>query len=611
MAGFVELVGGFGMRRCGRVLAVALALVLGLATMAGPQATADERNPVVLRVTTTQSIDSLNPFLAILASSAELMRLMYESLTVYDAHTQQPVPGLAEKWTASPDKLTWTFTIRHGARWSDGEPITARDVAFTYDLLLRDANARTANGSFVASVESVSAPDPYTVVIKTASPQATVPMPGLPIVPEHIWANVDDIGDYRNDRMPVVGSGPFVLTDYVPEQFITLRANDEFWRGRPKIDELQFVMFKNTDAAVQALRQGEVDVIGAGSTGGGLTPAQFEALANDPDVARNRASGRQYVELAMNPGAATRDGTPIGDGHPALRDVRVRQAIALAIDRDALVDRVLDGFGQPGESVVPPMFPDFHWSPPDPSHGFDPERANEMLDQAGYPRGGDGVRVGPDGRPLRFRLISRSGGSPIGQFVQGWLADIGIAVELQPTSGTRLDELTSTGSYDLAISGWGVHPDPDYVLSIHTCGQRPGPDGTGGTTAAFFCDPRYDALYARQLAEFDRDARAALVRQMQQRLYDQAPTVVLFYADALEAYRSDRFAPFQVQPDPGGVITGQSGYWGLYSATPQRGIADDGGSSIVWVGLGAAAVVGLGAAVLTLRRRRATADDRE
>ena len=603
-----------GRGRFGWLVAPWLVAAVVLALAAPPPAGAQQPETTSLRVASTQSVDSFNPFLAVFASSTELGRLMYEFLTAYDPRTQQPVPALAESWTVSPDRLTWTFTIRSGAQWSDGRPITARDVAFTYDLMLRDADARTANGNFVATFASVTTPDARTVVIRTRTPQATMLALDIPIVPRHVWERVPSIGDHRNDELPVVGSGPFVLTGYVPEQFVTLRANDRYWRGRPAVDEVQFVLFTNTDAAVQALRRGEVDLIGAGSTSGGMTPAQFEALADDPGVTRNRATGRRYVELLMNPGAATREGIPIGDGHPVLVDVRVRQAIDRGIDRDALVRRLLDGYGQRGASIVPPVYPRYHWSPAGPAvRRFDLGAANRMLDAAGYPRGPDGVRVGPDGQVLRFRLIGRgerAEDARVGQFVRGWLADLGIVVAPRMVSGAALDEMTTDGSYDLAISSWGVNPDPDYILSLHTCGQRPGPDGRGSTTASFFCDARYDALYARQLAELDPGRRAGLVEQMQQRLHDQAPAVVLFYKNALEAYRSDRFAPFQVQPDPGGVITGQNGYWGFYSARPLAARDDADGTAI---GVGAAALVVLGGltAVLLIRRRRAGTDERE
>jgi peptide/nickel transport system substrate-binding protein len=588
-------------------LAVALAAV---AAPTGPPVARAQQGPA-LRVALTTDVDTLNPFTAILAASTELGRLMYEFLTTYSAKDSSPVPGLAEQWHSSPDHLSWTFTIRSGATWSDGVPLTARDVAYTFNLMLTNPVARTANGNFVANFDSVTAPDDRTVVIRTKTPQATMLALDVPIVPEHVWSKVRDLGTYPNDTTPVVGSGPFVLTDYKPNQYIKLAANKKFWRGPAKIDELDFVYYKNADAAVQALRKGEVDLVNR------LTPTQFDALKGETNIGMNKASGRRFDELLLNPGAATRAGAPIGDGHPALRDVRVRRAIAQAIDTKTLVDKVFAGYAEPGGGVVPPVYAAFHWDPtPGAARTFDPAAANRALDEAGYPKGADGIRKGPDGRPLTFRLVGHNNYSYDAQdadYIKRWLADIGIGVDVQMLSGNRLNEVTSAGDYDMAFSTWAVNPDPDAVLALHTCGQRPNPDGKGGTTDSFFCDPVYDNLYSRQLTEFDPARRAELVRQMQQRFSDQVPSVILFYQDALEAYRADRFSNFPVQPDPGGVIREQNGYWGYYGAQPVAG-ADESGSRGVWALLlryGVPVVVLGGVALYGFRRRRAGTDDRE
>ncbi|APU14845.1 MULTISPECIES: ABC transporter substrate-binding protein [Actinoalloteichus] len=580
--------------------------------VAGAETEETAESPTVLRVAVTQNIDSLNPFIAIFASSTELMRLMYEFVTLPSAEDQSPVGGLAESWETSEDNLTWTFTMRDDVQWSDGEPVTAEDVAFTYNLMLEDEAARTANGNFVSAFESVVAEDETTLVVTTATPQATMLALDIPIVPEHIWSEVDDIASFTNDTMPVVGSGPFILTEYRAEQFIRMEANPDYFRGPAEIDELQFLFYRNADAAVQALRTGEVDLVNR------LTPAQVDALRDVEGIAVNEAQGRRFYELATNPGAATRDGTPIGDGHPALEDVRVRQAINQAIDRDVLVDRVLGGYGEPGAGYIPPVFQDYHWTPSEEQRwDFDLDAANELLDEAGYPMGDDGVRVDGDDRPLSFRLYGRSDrafDTQAGEFVRNWLGEIGIEVDLQIMAGTRLNELTGEGVYDLAFSGWGVNPDPDYVLGIQTCGQRPGEDGTGGTTDAFFCDEEFDDLYAAQLAEFDPEARRALVADMQELFYEQSSSMTLFYENALEAYRSDRFEGFQLQPDPGGVIREQNGYWGYYGAQPADGAAGGGGgvdTGVILAGIAVVVLLGGGAAVLIARRRRATADDRE
>src|SRR6266700_4954733 len=193
----------------------------------------------VLRVGITQDIDSVNPFLAELASSTDIGRVMYEFLTTYDPKDEHPVPGLATAWTHSADGRTWTNTIRPGAKWSDGQPITAHDAAFTFNLMMTNKDAATANGNFVANFASVSAPNDTTLVITTKAPQATMLALDVPIVPRHIWSGVGDIAKYTNlptPGHPVVGSGPYILTDFRAAQFIKLAANPTYWRG--ELDEL-------------------------------------------------------------------------------------------------------------------------------------------------------------------------------------------------------------------------------------------------------------------------------------------------------------------------------------------------------------------------------------
>jgi peptide/nickel transport system substrate-binding protein len=599
-------------KRVGLALA-ALVLVIAGPVVVAPGGVAHAAAPSSLSVALTQDIDSLNPFLSETVAGTDIGRMMYEFLTTYDPKDEHPVPALATKWVTSADKLTWTYTIRSGAKWSDGQPITARDVAFTYNLMMTNPVAATANGNFVANFRSVTAPDAQTVVITTKTPQATMLALDIPIVPQHIWAGVKDIQSYPNlptPGHPVVGSGPFVLTGYQQGQSVTLAANPTYWRGAPKVGEVDFLHFDNTDAAVQALKKGDVDLVNT------LTAAQFDALKGAANITVNQAEGPRFTELAMNPGAATNTGQRIGDGNAALGDVRVRQAIAESIDVATLVKQVYGGYAQPGNGYIPSLFTTYHWQPgAGQARGFDLAAANAALDAAGYPKGADGIRVGRDGKPLSLRLFGRTDRVQDGQeaaFVKGWLHDVGIDVQVQLMSSDKLDEVSEAGDYDLAFSSWTVNPDPDYVLSIQTCGARPDAAGQTGSTDTFFCDPAYDALYALQESQNDQAARAATVRQMQTVLFQQAPMATLLYPNALEAYRSDRFAPFQVQPDPGGVIMGQNGYWSYLDATPLAAASGGGGSGpvVVIVVVVVVILVALGL-WLVVRRRRVHADDRE
>ncbi len=588
-------------------LVAALLAVFLLAPPAVAQQAGQQRG-ATLRIGLQQQIDSLNPFLGITLAATDIFRTIYPTLATYSPEDFSVQPELAESWSSSPDKLTWTFRIRRGVEWSDGQPVTARDAAYTFNRMMTDPAAATANGNFVENFASVTAPDDHTLVIRTKQPQSTMLAIDAPIVPEHIWSKVDDVASFPNDQMPVVGSGPFVLTEYEPERYVTLEANPRFWRGAPEVSRLQFVQFKNSDAAVQALRKGDIDVVQK------LTPAQFNALSGQEDVERVKGQGRRFYEIILNPGATDSENRSIGSGHPALRDVRVRQAIDHAIDRKTLVDRVLGGYGQIGSGYLPPIFADYHWSPQRPRQ-FDLQTANRILDEAGYQRGEDGIRRTPQGEPLNFDFVLH-GDEPVdaqvGEFVKRWLADIGIRVELQPVSDNQLNERTIAGDFDMVVSGWSANPDPDYVLRLQTCAARPTPDG-GGQPDSFLCDRVYDDLYQQQLAEFDPQARVDLVKQAQQRFYEQATGLILFYPNSLEAYRSDRFAGFTKQPKTDGVITGQQGYWGYYGAKPTEAAVSQAGAdygNVLWLLGGAVVLVGVVGTVVAIRRR-ATMDTRE
>ena len=565
---------------------------------------------VTMRVSHTQEIDTLNPFTAVFLISTQVGRLMYEYLTVNSAESSSPEPGLAESWTTSADNLTWTFKIRD-AKWSDGMPITAKDAAFTYNLIMTNEDAASANGVAVANYQSVTATDDRTLVIKTKAPQASMLSSEVPIVPEHVWSKVTDVKGFQNtETLPAVSSGPFVLTGYQEGQSTTLTANDNFWRGRPKVDTLQFVKYENSDAAVQGLRKGDVDVVA------GLTPAQFGAIKDESGITTNEGRNRRFAEITMNPSNPKADGTTFGNGNPVLKDLAVRKALDHAIDVKTIVERVKQGFATPATQLIPPVYPDWHFTPAaGQQRGYDPAKANAMLDSAGYPKGGDGIRLDKAGKPINLRLLGTSDNSQQQQqseFLKEWFAAIGIGLTPEFKSSNQSNDDQNAGNFDLAFTGWSVGPDPDSMLAQQTC-------KVVGTelSDSNFCNAEYDRLYAEQLAELDREQRKQVVQKMQSLLYDNVSALILTYDNALEAYRSDRFTGFVRQPADGGVITGQNGYWGYYSATPVTvaAEADDGGSgnNAVLIGgivAGAAALAAIAVVGIT-RRRRAGADERE
>ncbi len=590
--------------------AVGAAAVLVLAAM--PPAAADESaEQDTLTIAVSQQVDSFSPFLAQLVLTTNINRLSYDFLTNYDPETNEPIEGLAESWEPSDDGRTWTFDIRDGAQWSDGEPLTAEDVAWTYNTIMEDDAAATANGNFVENFEEVTAPDPSTVEITLDEPQSTMLALDIPILPKHVWEDVDDFGQFNNDDFPVVGSGPFILSEHEPNRSITLEANPDHWRGPPNFDRVVLQYYDDQDAAVEALRNGEVSFVE------GLTPAQADALEGEENITVNNADGKRFEGFTINPGAETQDGEQFGDGHPALQDKTLRQAIMAGIDKDEIVETVYGGYAEAGGGVIPSRYEDYAWEPEgDERIDFDPDAANAMLDEAGYEMGDDGVRESPEGDRLELRMHVHNddpGRVAIGELMDEWLADIGIEVDNQTVDPGVLSDALYDAEYDLIFTGWTVNPDPDNVLGIHTCDALPTEPGSMRGDA-YFCDEEYDELYEKQLTEFDDpEQRAQHVRDMQAILYDEAVVNVLTYPNEVEAYRSDQIADIQVQPEPGGNIWGQDGYWSWWSAEPAEG----GSGMPGWVVAAVSATVGLvvvAAGVVGIviwRRRAATVEDRE
>jgi len=579
--------GGPGAGRTGRMRRLTGATIAAVMTLALPVAmTGSLASPAeaaasvekaadlpAIKYATSADIDTLNPFLAILASSTGILRFQYESLVAYGKNNEI-IAGLSDKWETSKDGKTWTFHIPSDRKWSDDQPLTAQDVAWTFNAVKTTAALQQANGGLVANVASVTAKDPQTVVIVLTAAQASTPGAELPIVPQHVWEKVDP-AKYANDK-DTVGSGPYIIKSYVTSQSVQLVPNPNFWRGAPKNGGLTYVYYKNLDAQVQALKTGEVDVVAD------ITPAQFQSLQNQQGITAVSGAGRRYTALAMNPGTVDIKGKPMGDGNRALADLQVRTAISMAIDKNVLLTKVLQGHGKPGESEMPTVYPDFYGLDADATKfNFDPAAANALLDKAGYPKGANGIRTDKQGKPLNLRLMGRNSDpthAQMADYIKQWMADIGIGITVTLVTSNQVNNDSTLGKYDLYFTGWGIGPDPDFQLSINRCASRPNADGTGATSENNWCDPAFDKVYAAQHTELDPAKRAALVKHAFTMINNAAVSKVIWYADKLEAYRSDKWTGLTRQPENGGSITGQNGYWGMYTAVPVGSAAASSGS---------------------------------
>jgi peptide/nickel transport system substrate-binding protein len=605
------------MRRLGVIFFAVMAVGLGLVPAAVGQDGAGDGDGelVTFRLGDDNKPDSLNPFVGIEAPSYTIWGATYDLLVDFDQKDMTPAPGLAESWETSEDGLTWTFHIRPDMKWSDGEPITADDVAYTYNRVI-DENIGSLV-SYLSLVESVEATDDLTVEITTKKPTSLMTSVFIYIVPEHIWSKLDKKELKTFENVPAVGSGPFVLTEYNEGQSAIMEKNPN-WRGEgPAVDRVIFRFFNNADAVYQALQAGEIDYMDE-------IPANlFAQLQNDDTFTTQQAVISSFDELGINTGSDAKDNlsdmVPHGDPHPALKDVTVRQAMAHAVDQDTLVDKVLRGYGTVAETIVTPAAaPSFyHYEPSeDEVFDFDIDRANQMLDDAGYEdTDGDGVREMPGGgEPLNFRYLIRTENQDTvktSQFIKGWLKQIGIDTEVTAASDNKITELIMKGEYDLFHWGWFPDVDPDFILSIFTCDQRPPNGGTYRNSDNYYCNAKYDKLYQEQKTIIDPQERKEVVWEMQRMVYEAQPYIMLWYDQDLEAYNNNSFTGYLPQPAPEGVLLNNYTFANLAPVSDEAAAdtADSGGIPVgVWIGIVAAiAVLGLIAVVL---RRRVGDEDR-
>ena len=581
---------------------VLAAVLLACAPLAqaspSPSASAGEEK-LVLRMGTVFDLDNPNPFVGYSATAYEAFHLTY-SFLVGRGTDLQPRPELATSWSVSEDGLTWTFKLREGVRWSDGEPFSSEDVAFTYNYIIENqlVNFTTYTENIVKAV----AVDPLTVEIVCSKPKADMLYLWIPIVPEHVWSEVpgEKAGLDYQPELPLVGTGPFQVAEVKTGSFVKLVRNPYYWE-RPAIDEVLMQVYQNADTMTQDLKTGALDYAWA------LPAAQFKALSSDPALKTNAADIRYWGSVSLN--------TYTGKeslGNPALRDPAFRQALAWAVDKQGIIDLAYAGFGTVAQGIITPDVPEYFWTPaPDATVGFDLAKAGQMLDAAGYPLV-DGKRVGKDGEPIELRLYVRSASTEsqsAGKLLAGWFEQLGLQIDLQTMADAAIidAEYNMKGSefapdYDMVVWGFGGYADPNFILSIFTTGQ------IGGWNDTYFSDPKYDELWVRQSQTIDPAQRRPITDQMCQIVYDQVPSIITVYTKQLEAFNVAKWTGW-TQYGPTGPYAFSNDNVDSYVNLRLKTDADESDSAgadttvLAIVGIVVAVVVVL-VVVLLLRRRR-------
>ncbi|MBS1695111.1 MAG: ABC transporter substrate-binding protein [Actinobacteria bacterium] len=522
-----------------RTSAVAALAMTGLAAVSA--CAPETATRTVLRVGSTTDIDSLNPFTAFSTQSYDVLQLIYDKLMDYDAQLDVK-PSLATEVAVADGGKTFTYTLRDGVKWQDGQDFSADDVVFTF-LMVRDNDYGTY-GAYFKDLTDVVKVGSNQVRLTYAQPQTLDPAVIMPIAPKHLWDSVskDDLPGFSNDTP--VGTGPFRYESWEKGSVASVVRNDDWWGTAPAAEKVTWTKFGSDDIVTQALRTGDIDIVAE------IPPTIFTGIQGASDVKTEELESFSFHMIGFNCSAA-----PGSKGNKLLLDQSVRQALSCAVSREQLVELALSGFGQPGTDLLPPAFGDFHFSPgPDAVLDDNPAKANQLLDAAGFTgRDANGIRVTRDGAPLDFRILAIADTAVDVKAAQLFVTAakaVGVNLKLSTTDADTMGATvfnTETPDWDIMVWGWdSAFYDPSYLLGIATTDQ------IGGNNDTFWTDPRYDELYAEQSVTVDRPARVALVQEMQAIHYAACPYIVMWYQKKLTGTRTTTWTGWQ--PIKGGMI---------------------------------------------------------
>jgi peptide/nickel transport system substrate-binding protein len=531
------------LRRIG-LIAVLLALVGG-GLAASDAADASRQNastrPHVLRIGDIGDIGTLNPMLGAQIPISRMSQLTMGWLVRYDRNNR-PIAELATEVPSkanrgiSADGRTITFHLRQGVKWSDGAPFDADDVMFTTKLVL-DPKTNVLSRAGWDLITKIDEPNKSTVVYHLRRPYASF----LPtffgsaganpaILPKHLLEHSADINTDPYNAKPV-GIGPFRYVEWTRGERIVMEANPNYFRGPPKLERVEYHVIPSRDTVLLQLQTGEIDLW--------------------PNAARN-----YYPQLLALKTVRVVRQPSYGIGHidfnlqrPKLRDARVRRALALAIDRDALRDKVDRRLGLVQDGLYPPLSPFYDATIP--TTHRDIARARALLDQAGWKLGAGGIRV-KDGQRLSIEFVSNTGSPDTDkkiELIRAWWKDAGVALERRTYDPSVLFTYPAgiiyASKFDAVLYGWSLSPSGD-LSELYGCDAAP----PQGQNATHWCNRKAQDAMAAFLATYDLGEQKKYDAIVQEQLAEDVPSYVVSIAEDIFAYNSDlkNFRPNAVTP---------------------------------------------------------------
>ena len=545
------------MRKRRMVVAMVLAVaLLGAACGGGDEEEADapkrpaaeERRYGGTLVVASGDPGLLNPALTPSGTTHPVTGQIFNGLVRLDRQFK-PQPDLAERWEVSDDGKTYTFHLARGVRWHDGRPFTSADVEFSFEQVLVKLHPRTR--TLAGVISAVDTPDDNTVVFRLKSRYTPFLLwldeDNAAILPRHLYEGTDPLTNPANAKP--VGTGPFKFESALKGDRITLVRNpDYFKKGLPYLDSIVFRVNLAPPQAVQAFQAGEVHLLSP-------NPPQVEALKARPGTVVTEAGREGFARvIRLIPNLRRKP----------FDDVRVRQAIAHAIDRDFIAKTVYAGLYAPATGPVSRGLSEFYTDDVA-KYPRDLAKAAALLDEAGLRPGGDGVR-------LRVPFIFDQGFAPVADLLKQQLGEVGIALDLQLMEfNAWVKKLYIDWDFDLGYSQFTDPPDPDIGLrGRFTCDNIvKAPFANGGG----YCNPKVDELFARAASTPDGSERVEMYREIQSTLVDDQNQI--FLIDGIGPYAYD--ATFQGFEDAGSkqpYYFGEKAWWTKGEASPPSTMKD-------------------------------------
>lgn len=502
---------------------------------------------------------SFNPILAKETSTTAITDLMFEGLTRTDPFDLTIKPGLAEHWSSSQDGLVWTFSLRPGLRWSDGQPFTADDVVFTFqNLVFNDAVPNSSRDIFTIEGQpvNVEAVDPLTVRVTLVRRFAPfLRAMGQAILPRHVLLSAVKAGKFsftwgiNTPPDQVVGTGPFILESYHPGQSVTLKRNPYYWKKTadaaplPYLDRVVYLIVPSMDVELLKFMEGSIDAYGLrGMDYPLLKPLEkergFRIYDQGPDM------GASFVVFNQNQGVHEKTGKPFVEPYKSVwfRDVRFRRAIAHAVDKARIIDVVKNGLGYPQYSPESPAV-GFFYNDHVRHYDYDLAAARALLTEAGFTdRNSDGVIEDSAGNPVVFNLLTNADNTErvdIAGIIRHDLESLGIKVNLQQVEfNTLVSRLTSTFEWDAIVLGLTGSIDPHFGQNVWLSSGQLHMWSPRQKTPATEWERRVDDLFAAGVQEMDESKRKVIYDEFQAIIADQVPLVYTALGARLTAVRN-------------------------------------------------------------------------